>query len=262
MWKLLQVCSLATAAASGNPFAAGNYYVNPAYQTELDKSIATATGEAKANMQKMRNIPSAYWIDKKSKIKGTTTDTLEGILMDAARKPTPPLCVFILYNLPNRDCDSTNSRGERLGVRGVGHTRPLHGGAPTTWLPPSSTSPGPPQVRSAATSTSTARATSTTRETARTASRSIAPSTWTRSSRLSSSAPPPCLPAKRMQAVRHTPCAQTVKQRGAAPSAPSPRYASKVPIAIIIEPDSLPNLATNLKNPHCANTATVRAHAS
>ena len=29
---------------------------------------------------------------------------------------------------------------------------------------------------------------------------------------------------------------------------------------IVIEPDSLPNLATNLKNPHCANTATNAAY--
>ena len=34
----------------------------------------------------------------------------------------------------------------------------------------------------------------------------------------------------------------------------------QVPTAIIIEPDSLPNLATNLKNPHCANTATNAAY--
>ena len=47
----------------------------------------------------MRDIPSAYWIDKKSKLKGSTTDTLEGILADAAKKPTPPLTVFILCEL-------------------------------------------------------------------------------------------------------------------------------------------------------------------
>ena len=32
----------------------------------------------------MRSVPSAYWIDKADKITGNTTDTLEGILRDAA----------------------------------------------------------------------------------------------------------------------------------------------------------------------------------
>ena len=34
------------------------------------------------------------------------------------------------------------------------------------------------------------------------------------------------------------------------------KYAKTVPIAVIIEPDSLPNLATNTGNPHCGNSAT------
>ena len=39
------------------------------------------------------------------------------------------------------------------------------------------------------------------------------------------------------------------------------QYAS-VPLVAIIEPDSLPNLATNLGNPNCANTATGAAMAA
>ena len=36
------------------------------------------------------------------------------------------------------------------------------------------------------------------------------------------------------------------------------QFDGKVPIVLIIEPDSLPNLATNQGDPHCGNTATVR----
>ena len=35
-------------------------------------------------MQSMREVPSAYWIDKKDKIRGNSTESLEGILKDAA----------------------------------------------------------------------------------------------------------------------------------------------------------------------------------
>jgi cellulose 1,4-beta-cellobiosidase len=173
-----------------NPFASRNYYVNPAYQAEIDSSIATATGGALDNLKIMRDTPTAYWIDKKSKINGTGTDSLEGILMDASKKPVPPLTVFILYNLPNRDCDSNNSRGEICCTR--------------------------------------------------------SPSTGK--------------------------CDLTVKGDCASGLAEYKneyvdpfvavleRFHTKVPIAIIIEPDSIPNLATNRQNPGCANTATSAAY--
>ena len=53
----------------------------------------------------MMNISSAYWIDKKSVLAGTsTTATAEGILKDAASKGSKQLVTLIVYDLPNRDC--------------------------------------------------------------------------------------------------------------------------------------------------------------
>ena len=73
-----------------NPFAASpSFYVNPAYQAELDKSIATASGTTLTNLKKLREVPSAFWVDTKAKVQGNTTDSLEGILADAASKPDP-----------------------------------------------------------------------------------------------------------------------------------------------------------------------------
>jgi len=175
-------------ASGGNPFISGNYYVNPAYQAELDKSISTATGTALTNMKQMRDIPSAYWIDKKAKLRGTTTDTLEGIMADASKKPTPPLTVFILYNLPNRDCDSTNSRGEICCYTHHNGTCDLDNNGTC--------------------------------------------------------------------AEGLTDYKNNYVDVFAAILAEYPT----VPVVVIIEPDSLPNLATNLKNPHCANTATNAAY--
>jgi len=38
------------------------------------------------------------------------------------------------------------------------------------------------------------------------------------------------------------------------------QYSGKIPIVLLIEPDSLPNLATNMGDPHCGNSATVTAY--
>merc|ERR1719379_2459898 len=99
--------------AAANPFAtAPAFYVNPANQREYDSSIATATGVVKQNLQKMRDVPSAYWIDTKAKIKGDGLDTLDGILQDAAKQSPTPLVSFVFYDVPNRDCDAAASNGE------------------------------------------------------------------------------------------------------------------------------------------------------
>ena len=102
-------CALA-AIASANPFEGKTLYVNPVYQTELDSSIATASGTALTNLKAMREVSSAYWIDVKAKLHGTTTDSLEGILTDAESKGH--MVTLIVYDLPNRDCRAKASNGE------------------------------------------------------------------------------------------------------------------------------------------------------
>ncbi|KAJ8600597.1 hypothetical protein CTAYLR_008195 [Chrysophaeum taylorii] len=89
------------------------FYVNPTYARNLNSSIATSTdARVAANLAAMRDVPSAYWIDVKSKITGNSTSDLRGILLDAARQIPAPLCVFMVYDLPNRDCNAFASRGE------------------------------------------------------------------------------------------------------------------------------------------------------
>merc|ERR1719383_314038 len=99
-----------------NPFLDQTYYVNPSYKDLLQSSIDKADGEIKKTMQKMQNVPSAFWIDVKSKIrKGNghpDLSTVEGILEDAAKCDPPHLVVFIVYDLPNRDCWALASNGE------------------------------------------------------------------------------------------------------------------------------------------------------
>ncbi len=96
---VLVVCTL------GNPFSGTKYYVNPSFQAEIDSSIRTCTDPVvNATLKQMRNVASAYWVDVMAKIQGNTTKTVSGILADAASKRPPELVVFIVYDLPNRDC--------------------------------------------------------------------------------------------------------------------------------------------------------------
>jgi len=98
--------------ASGNPFSGQSFYVNPSYAASLHPSIATSEGRIKATLTEMQTVPTAYWLSSKARVLGTGTDYMEGILADAASKSPPQLVIFIVYNLPNRDCGAKASGGE------------------------------------------------------------------------------------------------------------------------------------------------------
>jgi len=171
-----------------NPFAGKTFYVNPSYQAELDTSIATATGTVKDTLTKMRNVPSAYWLDVMAKITPNTTTAAAGILADAQKKGNQ-LVVFIVYDLPNRDCHAKASNGEICCTYNADKTCNFD------------------------------------------ASGDCAAGIST------------------YKANYIDPLSKVLNQ-----------YQSTVPIVLIIEPDSLPNLATNTADPHCGNTATKAAY--
>jgi len=171
-----------------NPFLGKTYYVNPSYQAELDTSISTATGATQQTLQAMRNVPSAYWIDVMAKINGTNTSTVAGILADASKKGGQ-LVVFIVYDVPNRDCHAKASNGEICCQYNSDKTCNYdYTGDCTTGL-------------------------------------------------------------------------NTYKTQYIDPLATIfTQYMNTVPIVLIIEPDSLPNLSTNQADPHCGNAATKQAY--
>lgn len=175
-------------ATAGNPFAVTPWYVNPANQAEYDDSIATASGQTQTNLKRMREIPSAYWIDVKSKIDDTSFRGMRGILADSASKATPELVVFIHYDVPNRDCKAVASNGE------ICCTYKANG-----------------QCDYTASGDCAAGLTEYKTE----------------------------YVDKFVSALNDYP---------------------QVPVVVIVEPDSLPNLATNMGDPKCANTATQNAY--
>jgi len=177
------------AAAAGNPFEGKKLYINPVNAKQYDSSIKTADGQTKANLEKMKAVPSAYWIDVKAKIRGNGTKSLEGIIIDAISRPRREMAVFILYALPNRDCKSEASNGEIC----------------CTYLP---------------------------------------------DGRCDYLAGGDCAAGLKEYKEEYVDPFTSILQK----------YEGKLDMAVVVEPDSLPNLATNLDHPGCGNTATQNAY--
>jgi len=177
-------------STSGNPFADTAWYVNPTNMAEYDKSIATASGTVKTNLEGMKNTASAYWIDNKAKIDDTTLRGMRGILADAASKSPPQMVVLMHYDVPNRDCKAVASNGEICCTyKANGQCDYLASGSCSEGLDEYKTQYVDPFVK----------------------------------------------------ALNDFPT---------------------VPAVVIVEPDSLPNLATNLGNARCGNQATQTAYKS
>jgi len=186
--KLLPVLILAVAAFAANPFLGHNFYVNPSYQAEIAGSVANSSGVVQQNLITMGTMPSAFWIDVKAKIMGNDTDSVQGILANASRMNPIPLVLFIVYDLPNRDCHAKASNGEICCYYNADGTCNYDQSGDCA--------------------------------------NGIAD----------------------YETNYINPLVSVFKQF------------PQVPIITVIEPDSLPNLATNMGDPHCGNSATVTAY--
>eukprot|EP00456_Euglypha_rotunda_P027988 TRINITY_DN2228_c0_g1_i14.p1 TRINITY_DN2228_c0_g1~~TRINITY_DN2228_c0_g1_i14.p1 ORF type:complete len:370 (+),score=29.01 TRINITY_DN2228_c0_g1_i14:99-1208(+) len=133
----------------------------------------------------MQTVGSAYWIDVKSKITGSDTTSMQGIIADAAKSGSLP--VFIVYDLPNRDCHAKASNGEICCYYNADKTCNFDQSGD-------------------------------------------------------------CADGiNEYETTYIQPMANVLKN-------------STIPIVLFIEPDSLPNLATNQGDPHCGNSATNAAY--
>lgn len=87
-----------------NPFQGRNIFANPTFQANVDKTIQNHP-EIKDKLEKVRNIGAATWIDSMANIA-----KMEPVLQAAQGKDD--VVMFVVYDLPNRDCDAGASNGE------------------------------------------------------------------------------------------------------------------------------------------------------
>jgi cellulose 1,4-beta-cellobiosidase len=106
-----------TVDTAHNPFTGAQLYVNPDYVAEVQSSVTMAPADA-ALLAKMESFPTAIWLDTLAKVPSV------GKYLDDARRQQdasgkPVVTVFVVYDLPNRDCAAAASNGE-LTVAGGG----------------------------------------------------------------------------------------------------------------------------------------------
>jgi cellulose 1,4-beta-cellobiosidase len=103
-------------APSVNPFQDAHFYVNPDYVSKVQATAAAVPAKAD-QIKKVANQPTAIWLDSIAAVAG-----IAGKLDDAAKqkhpdgKPSVP--VFVVYDLPNRDCSAKSSAGELDASKG------------------------------------------------------------------------------------------------------------------------------------------------
>ena len=103
-------------APNVNPFAGAHFYVDPEFARMVAKA-PTSSAEDAARLKKVAGFPTAVWLEslETAKLAGPTLD--DALKQEAAGgKPVVP--VFVVYNLPNRDCSAEGSRGELFVDKG------------------------------------------------------------------------------------------------------------------------------------------------
>src|SRR5262245_60360468 len=95
---------------AGNPFSGTVFYVNPDWKLEVERS-ASAHPEDAALLRKAEAYPTAIWLDSMSRLP-LVGRTLDDALAQQQRLGQLVVTVFVVYDLPNRDCAALASNGE------------------------------------------------------------------------------------------------------------------------------------------------------
>ena len=105
--------SATTTTASGNPFSGVALYANPYYDSEISTSaIPSLTGAMATQAAAVAKVPTFVWLDVAAKV--PTMGTYLGNIQAAnAAGASPPVAgIFVVYDLPDRDCAADASNGE------------------------------------------------------------------------------------------------------------------------------------------------------
>ncbi|EAW07839.1 glycoside hydrolase family 6 protein [Aspergillus clavatus NRRL 1] len=107
--------SPAPTASGGNPFEGYQMYTNPYYSSEVENlAIPSLTGSLVAQASAAAKVPSFLWLDTAAKVP-SMGEYLEGIKAQNDAGASPPIAgIFVVYDLPDRDCAALASNGEYL----------------------------------------------------------------------------------------------------------------------------------------------------
>jgi len=100
------------APAAGNPFVGATLFINPEYKAEVESTAATlGASPLAAQARKVASFPTAIWLDTLVEVK-RTRKWLDDAKAQQKAAGQPVVSVFVIYDLPNRDCAAKSSAGE------------------------------------------------------------------------------------------------------------------------------------------------------
>ena len=98
------------ASPTTNPFEGTKFYVNPDYMAKVE-GTAKENPEITPQLKKLGKQPTGLWLESLGALKHLPRWLDDAAKQEkAAGKPLVP--VFLVYNLPNRDCSAKSSAGE------------------------------------------------------------------------------------------------------------------------------------------------------
>jgi cellulose 1,4-beta-cellobiosidase len=105
-----------TVDSAHNPFTGAQLYVNPDYVAEVQSSVSMDAADASL-LTKMEHFSTAIWLDTLAKVP-SVSKYLDDARAHEAASGKPVVTVFVIYDLPNRDCAAAASNGELTVANG------------------------------------------------------------------------------------------------------------------------------------------------
>lgn len=97
------------ASWSGNPFEGVQMWANSYYEKQVMESAVPAMGDQVAAVA---NVPSFMWMDTRAKVDVVAQELADIRAANQAGANPPYAGVFVVYDLPDRDCAAAASNGE------------------------------------------------------------------------------------------------------------------------------------------------------
>jgi cellulose 1,4-beta-cellobiosidase len=101
----------------GNPFAGKEFYRYPRYVSLVEAAAKAASPADAALMRKVESFPVGIWLESIERA-NTVSKILDDVAAVEKKTGKPQLPVFIVYDLPERDCAAVASAGELTIAKG------------------------------------------------------------------------------------------------------------------------------------------------
>jgi len=98
------------ASAPDNPFVGARFYVDPDYVAKVELTIPIAPSRA-AQIRRAEAYPTGIWLDSIANTALVSRD-LDAALAQQKSAGQPVVTLFVIYDLPERDCSAKASSGE------------------------------------------------------------------------------------------------------------------------------------------------------